>query len=226
MTSLSFIFPRDVMQPSLPDAHFQSEADAARSLGCHVALVDHDAIVAGDIATGIRGLHDVPGDSIYRGWMIPPHRYAEMETALVGSGLTLRTSAASFSKAHHLPNWFDTMRELAPFSVWTTSNSLTDFETALAELPAGAAVLKDYSKSEKHCWEEAMFIPDVGNIATPALSPHDSSNYVVTPSIAASSCGPSKKSNQSRREPGGSTEPAFALRHIPIRQTTNSTASM
>lgn len=160
----AFMFPRDVLQPSRPDAHFESEAEAAQALGFDIALIDHDAIVAGDIAQGTRGMQPVSTEWIYRGWMIPPDRYVELERVMNNRKASLRTTAASFRRAHHLPRWFDAMRELTPLSVWTSSADLKDFELALAQLPDGSAVLKDYSKSEKHYWDEAMFIPDVRDV--------------------------------------------------------------
>ena len=50
----SFLFPRDVLSPSRPDAHFEAEAEAATDLGYRVQLIDHDAIVAGDLEQGLR----------------------------------------------------------------------------------------------------------------------------------------------------------------------------
>lgn len=51
-----------------------------------------------------------------------------------------------------------------PASVWTETPKRDEFVAALESLEAGPAVLKDYSKSLKHNWDEAMFIADVRDI--------------------------------------------------------------
>lgn len=157
------LFPRDVLNPKLVDEHFRPEASAARGEGISIALLDHDALLAGDTAHAIRGIGDDADALVYRGWMIPPDRYRELETAL-GNG-RLRTTADEFRRAHHLPHWYPSLAEHTPVSVWTTTPDLDEFVATLAELPGGPAVIKDYSKSEKHYWDEAMFIPDVRDAA-------------------------------------------------------------
>lgn len=157
----ALLFPRDVINPKLVDEHFRPEATAARDLGHDVALIDHDALVKGDLGEALRGLRDEGAPLIYRGWMVQPNRYSELESALKARNRVLRTGAASFELAHHLPRWYSALSDFTPLSVWTQSDSFDEFESLLGELPDGAAVLKDYSKSEKHYWHEAMFIPDV-----------------------------------------------------------------
>jgi hypothetical protein len=44
-------------------------------------------------------------------------------------------------------------------------DGLNDFTQACAQLGPGPAVLRDYTKSMKHYWHEAAFIPDVGDPA-------------------------------------------------------------
>ena len=95
--------------------------------------------------------------------MLRPSAYAGLERALVERGVTLRTTASDYQLAHHLPGWFGAVRSDTPESEWTVSDSETDFIEALRRLPVGAAVIKDYSKSEKHYWHDAMFIPDSTN---------------------------------------------------------------
>jgi hypothetical protein len=49
-------------------------------------------------------------------------------------------------------------------SVWLEKPGLEGFAEALSRLPNGAAVIKDYVKSEKHYWSEAAFVPDVRDL--------------------------------------------------------------
>jgi hypothetical protein len=88
-----------------------------------------------------------------------------MARALSDRGIDLATNAEQYRRGHHLPSWYLAMRDHTPLAVWTTSGDRDEFCDALQELPAGPAVLKDYSKSEKHYWHEAMYIPDVSDQA-------------------------------------------------------------
>ncbi len=155
------LFPRDVLRPNRPDDHFSAEADAARSLDIDIGLIDHDAIATGNITDGIRGLSEVAGRATYRGWMLTPSAYTSVASALAGRGVDLLTSPAEYRHGHQLPSWYPKLAGLTPESTWTSSDDVEEFITAISDLDHGAAVIKDYSKSEKHYWEEAMFIPDL-----------------------------------------------------------------
>ncbi|MDP2316519.1 MAG: ATP-grasp domain-containing protein [Pseudomonadota bacterium] len=72
-------------------------------------------------------------------------------------------SPADYAYGHHLPGWYDDFREVTAPTVWTASSNLEEARVALARLPAGPAIVKDYVKSAKHRWKEACFIPDVGD---------------------------------------------------------------
>ncbi|MFC0540510.1 ATP-grasp domain-containing protein [Kutzneria chonburiensis] len=78
----------------------------------------------------------------------------------------LRTSAAQYRQAHELPGWYAALATVTPETVWTTGFSREDFDRARATLAAGPAVLRDYTKSMKHYWHEAAFIPDLADADT------------------------------------------------------------
>lgn len=162
----TLLFPRDILKPALVDEHFRKEAIAARTLGLNVELVDHDAIVAGDLVSGLKGVEGSGHGFFYRGWMLTPSDYTAMFRTLDERGIFLRTSPRNFTTAHHLPEWYSGMKDVTPKSVWTKGAGWDEFESALVALGPGAAVLKDYSKSEKHCWNEAMFIPETQHVAS------------------------------------------------------------
>ncbi len=156
----TLLLPSDPLRSTRPDDHFAPEAVAARELGVTVRLVDHDAVAAGEIDRAARDLVGL-GSCVYRGWMIPPNRYHELDEALANAGTHLRTSPTGYEHAHRLPHWYASVERWTPASAWTTSPSLDEFDELLAGFGSGPAVIRDYSKSEKHYWDEAMFIPDV-----------------------------------------------------------------
>ncbi|GAB7038804.1 MULTISPECIES: ATP-grasp domain-containing protein [Catenuloplanes] len=153
------IVPADPMRPRRPDEHFAAEAAAAREAGAEVAVVDHDALAAGGDAD--RAVARVPAgpDVVYRGWMLPAEGYAAMADALARRGATPRTSAADYRRAHELPGWYDALRTVTPESVWTRGDHRAAFDQARELLKDGPAVLRDYTKSAKHHWHEAAYVP-------------------------------------------------------------------
>lgn len=151
------LLPHDPLRHRIVDAHFARERAAATELGIPVALVDHDAICRGD--GGHAGVPEAP-DAVYRGWMIPAARYAAWERALATRHAVLRTAAADYRRAHELPGWYAAFAHLTPSAQWTLDDSRGGFEAARERIGAGALVLRDHSKSAKHDWAGAAYVPD------------------------------------------------------------------
>ena len=155
------LVPADPLAPRLADEHFRPEAQAARAAGVEVALVDHDALTRpGEAPAAVRRVPPTD-DAVYRGWMLRSEQYDAFADALAGRDALLRTTPGQYRQAHELPGWYDALRTVTPESTWTIGADLDAFDTCCAALGAGAAVLRDYSKSLKHSWAEAAYIPDV-----------------------------------------------------------------
>lgn len=160
------LVPADPLNPRRADEHFRPEAVAARELGVTVAVIDHDALSAGQAgAAAVRG---VPADleAVYRGWMLRSGQYRTLAQLLGERGTVLRTSPDQYRQAHQLPGWYDELRPVTPQSVWTTGADLGQFDDCCRRLGPGPAVLRDYVKSVKHRWAEAAFIPDTSDSGT------------------------------------------------------------
>ncbi|MDP9795616.1 hypothetical protein J2S43_004128 [Catenuloplanes nepalensis] len=157
------IVPSDPMRPRRADEHFAAEAQAARAAGAEVAVVDHDALAGGGDAD--RAVARVPEgpDVVYRGWMLPATGYAAMAEALRRRGATLRTGPADYRRAHELPGWYASLRPVTPESVWTGGDRREAFDQARELLKDGPAVLRDYTKSAKHHWHEAAYVPELAD---------------------------------------------------------------
>lgn len=164
---MMLLVPADVLHPRRADEHFADEAEAARAAGMDVALVDHDALTVPDGAD--RAVRRVPegGEAIYRGWMLRAEQYAAFREALLRRDVELRTDAEQYRHAHELPGWYPDLATVTPRSVWTTGDDHAAFDRARRQLAPGPAVLRDYTKSMKHYWHEATFIPELddGNAA-------------------------------------------------------------
>lgn len=158
----------DPLAPRRPDPRFAAEAKAIEALGGQVALIDHDALLAGDTRAAVTRVPRGLGPAWYRGWMIPSDRYALLAEALEERGTLLRTTPGQYRSAHELPGWYRVFAQRTPRSAWLPVRPRTvPGEAALASLASGigssAAVVKDYVKSRKHEWDEAAFVPDTAD---------------------------------------------------------------
>ncbi|GHA28740.1 hypothetical protein GCM10010329_59950 [Streptomyces spiroverticillatus] len=152
------------------DPAFAAEASAVRDLGGPVALLDHDALLAGDLGAALGRVPRGSGAYWYRGWMIPVHRYEELARGLEERGCALLTGADSYQAAHELPYWYEEFTGLTPRSVWRqcppgAPPRLPELSALVRPLRAGPAVVKDFVKSRKHEWHEACFVPELGDTA-------------------------------------------------------------
>jgi hypothetical protein len=160
----AFLFPADPLRGRRVDDHFTGQAEAARATGAPVALIDHDALLRGEIEETVRRVPAGLGPAWYRGWMIPSGRYATLEAALAARGVRLRTTAAAYRQAHELPGWYPAFAPVTPPSVWTTDLH-ADLAALVAPLGGGPGIVKDFVKSRKHEWTEACFVPDLTDTA-------------------------------------------------------------
>ncbi|WKU06645.1 ATP-grasp domain-containing protein [Micromonospora sp. HUAS LYJ1] len=157
------IVPADPLRPRRPDPHFAAEAQAAREAGHPVAVVDHDALAAGrDVTRAVAGV-PAADDAVYRGWMLSATGYAGFAGALRARQVTLRTDPDRYRRAHELPGWYATAAALTPESRWTVGVDRTDFDRVRTALGSGPAVLRDWTKSAKHHWHEACFVPELAD---------------------------------------------------------------
>lgn len=171
-----FLLCADPLRPNRPDPHFAAEATAVaaavRERSATTALIDHDALLAGDAAGAVARVPRGSGPYWYRGWMIPVRRYADLEGALAERGASLLTDTAAYRRAHELPGWYATFEGLTPHSVWHPLSGTAPtavpgdgaFWSALARpLGKGPGIVKDFVKSRKHEWHEACFVPELSD---------------------------------------------------------------
>ncbi|MEV0253503.1 ATP-grasp domain-containing protein [Streptomyces sp. NPDC050732] len=168
--STAFLFPTDPLRAARPDPEFAPEVTAARATGAEVALVDHDALMSGDMARAVGRVLRGSGPYWYRGWMVPVARYEELEQALAARGCALLTGSGAYGRAHELPGWYATLERasLTPRSVWCAATpgeppSAERLTELVAPLGPGPGIVKDYVKSRKHEWDEACFVPELAD---------------------------------------------------------------
>ncbi|WP_336317768.1 ATP-grasp domain-containing protein [Streptomyces lavendofoliae] len=162
----TFIFCADPLRPRHTDRHFADEARAARGPGRTVALIDHDALAAGDATAAVARVPEGSGAAWYRGWMLTAGQYGALREALAARGVTLLTTPEHYRRAHELPGWYGVFAPVTPRSVWLPAAPLAPparppLVRAVAPLGGGPGIVKDYVKSRKHEWDEACFVPDL-----------------------------------------------------------------
>ncbi|WP_051806680.1 ATP-grasp domain-containing protein [Streptomyces sp. NRRL F-2664] len=165
---ITVLYCCDPLDQRRADAHFAAEARQVRAAGGRVLLLDHDALLAGDAERALAQVPEGAGALWYRGWMVPADRYDALDAALRRRGGRLAVTGQEYRRAHELPGWYETFAGLTPASVWlpTDPGRMPDarrLATLAAALPPGAAVVKDYVKSRKHEWDEACYLPDLGD---------------------------------------------------------------
>ncbi|MZD07908.1 ATP-grasp domain-containing protein [Streptomyces sp. SID5785] len=169
-TATALLFCRDPLRPAACDPQFAAEAAAARDAGAAVALLDHDALLAGRADEAVRRVPPGLGPVRYRGWMIPAPRYADLATALDRRGARLRTTPEMYRTAHELPGWYAGFASVTPPTAYVPCAphavpSPAGLAALAAVLPAGPGIVKDYVKSRKHEWDEACHVPDLADTA-------------------------------------------------------------
>ncbi|MFF7019532.1 ATP-grasp domain-containing protein [Streptomyces klenkii] len=162
------LFCRDPLHPRRADPHFAEDVRAAREAGLRTALLDHDALLAGDAGGAVRGVPRGAGDAWYRGWMVPSGRYAELAGALAAREVTLLTPPDAYRCAHELPGWYAAFTSVTPASVWLPAGpgrapGAPELAALAAPLGGGPGIVKDFVKSRKHEWHEACYVPDLAD---------------------------------------------------------------
>lgn len=157
----TFIFPSDVFNPRVVDEAFQSEAEDVLKLGANIALFDFEMLTAGieDRMFKARGLSGLEGekDVVYRGWMLTVHDYSYLESSLRNRGIHMKTTMPDYQKAHQLPGWYDSFRDITPKTVWRYQNQCEELGSLVDELTSESFIVKDFVKSRKTEWDTACF---------------------------------------------------------------------
>ncbi|MET9483911.1 ATP-grasp domain-containing protein [Streptomyces sp. NPDC006638] len=152
------------------DPVFAEEAAQAGAYGVTRALLDHDALLAGDLPRALARVERGSGPYWYRGWMMPATVYGTLERALAERGCALLTGAADFRRGHELPGWYEEFAALTPATRWLprppgTPPTRDELAALAAPLGSGPGIVKDYVKSRKHEWDEACFVPELTDTA-------------------------------------------------------------
>jgi hypothetical protein len=160
----------DPLNPRRVDGHFAAEAAGVRACGGVVALIDHDALLRGDVEQAVERVPAGLGAGWYRGWMVPSDCYARLAQALGMRGGGLLVGPEQYRAAHELPGWYKAFERVTPASVWRSCRAgrvpaAHDLAELAGRLAPGPGIVKDFVKSRKDEWEQACFIRDLRDTA-------------------------------------------------------------
>jgi hypothetical protein len=157
---MNLLFPQNPIMRKLPEPIFESEFDAAKSLGFRCLLFDEEALCAGEIDRAFKHLPPGDGDGLlYRGWILTEERYRRFEEGLSARGYALVSSSAHYAEVTYFPNYYPKIRECSPRAEWTETPDAFLAWTLSRRMGDGPFVIKDHVKSAKHLWHEACFVP-------------------------------------------------------------------
>lgn len=158
---MSFVlFPQNPLVPRLVDPMYESEWRAVQEIGPYARLIDFEALLDGDGQRATRRVYD-SGQAIWRGWMMAPIHYEILYQALFDKQVYLNTTPPAYKMTHWLPENYPMIEGYTPRSTWLPNGQITvdRLDEVIAFFDGGPMVVKDYVKSEKSFWAEAMYIP-------------------------------------------------------------------
>lgn len=141
--NLRLLYPGDPLDPRQPDPTWQEEFDAANRHGFACSVFPLEAL--GQPRLRARPMVN-PGECVvYRGWMLDAGEYAQLQAAIEGWGAQPLTDTPRYLAAHHLPNWYDAVRDLTPETVVFEPDA--DLQSGAAALDWDGYFVKDFVKS-------------------------------------------------------------------------------
>lgn len=132
----AFIYPCDPFNPKKVDPAFEEEFNLIKA-SHPTYLIDTDNL-------GVKALPlQTEEICVYRGWMLVEDKYRQLEIKAQGQ---LLTSTQEYLDSHHLPNWYEAVKDFTASSVITNpAQAEQDFKAT----GWSQAFIKDYVKSLK-----------------------------------------------------------------------------
>jgi hypothetical protein len=139
-----FVLPASPLDARKTDEDFVGQRRALEEAGFSTSLVS-DATFDERRAP----LRQLPAGAtvVYRGWMVDGPAYDRFSAAVRLAGGTPLTTVEEYLGAHHLPRWYDVLRDLTPNTRFYSEDA--DLEAELRQLGWKAFFIKDSVKSLK-----------------------------------------------------------------------------
>jgi hypothetical protein len=137
------LYPCNPFDIRKPDEIYEEEFVAAKSAGIPLSLFSSEDFECGEFKP--RPSFAEGEVVLYRGWMLTPERYAELQRAIERKGAIALTSAIQYRHCHYLPEWYSLCEDFTPKTIFLSKDA--DFAAAVANEGWSAYFVKDYVKS-------------------------------------------------------------------------------
>ncbi|MEN9359888.1 MAG: hypothetical protein RL095_1423 [Verrucomicrobiota bacterium] len=137
------LYPSSQLDPRAPDELFAEEYSAVVNLGIRVARFSLEDFLEGDFRCRPRlGEGD---EVLYRGWMLTSDQYDRLNFAISEAGGRLVTSPDQYRRCHHLPGWYESLKEFTPETLFAADAPA--LLVRLREMGWTSCFIKDFVKS-------------------------------------------------------------------------------
>ncbi|MBC3935510.1 ATP-grasp domain-containing protein [Undibacterium sp. CY7W] len=140
---MHLLYPCDPFNKKKPDEAYEEEFCAAQHNGFTCFLFSFEDFECGEFRPHPAKVFE--GDILYRGWMLTPERYAQLQESIELMGATVVVTAENYRRCHYLPEWYDQCKDLTPTTITLAKND--DFSLALSTTGWNAYFVKDFVKS-------------------------------------------------------------------------------
>lgn len=141
--NMHLLYPCNPFDRKKPDEEYEEEFSAAQRAGLSCFLFSAEDFELGEFKPRPANLFE--GEILYRGWMLTPARYEELQEAIHSKGGTALVSAEHYRKCHYLPEWYAQCQDLTPQTIFLSKED--DFSSALSKTGWNAYFVKDFVKS-------------------------------------------------------------------------------
>lgn len=142
MNKLSIIFPSSPYNPKEVDEDYKEEFMEFKNSGYSVYVIDIDNIENAKIYPPMEKYEEI----IYRGWMMTKNQYADLNKKLNNQ---LKIQPQDYLNSHHLPNWYESVKDLTMNSFFSSVNEASNTFELLKNKGYQKLFIKDYVKSLK-----------------------------------------------------------------------------
>ena len=140
---MRILYPSDPLTPVQAEDFYEEERAVARGAGLATTLFSLEDFKAGRFR--VKPTLESGDVVLYRGWMLRLEEYARLSDAVTETGARMQTSAAQYSLTHHLPAWYERLKEFTPETRFFAD--ARDAVQGVQEAPWTAYFVKDWVKS-------------------------------------------------------------------------------
>lgn len=140
---MHLLYPCDPFDRKNPDEAYEEEFSAAQRAGFTCFLFSFEDFELGEFKP--RPANQFKGEILYRGWMLTPTRYAQLQEAIESKEAMVVVTTKNYQQCHYLPEWYDQCQDITPKTLFLTKED--DFSSLLSKTGWSAYFVKDFVKS-------------------------------------------------------------------------------